>query len=64
MLVLGRTPDNPDRNQIMLETSDGLVTVTVIPHTFHAVRVGIDAPPSVRIHRGENWEPHRRQDRA
>lgn len=53
MLVLTRK----ENEQITLETSDGLIVLTVVDvRADGRVRVGIDAPKSIPVHRREVYE--------
>ena len=49
MLVLTRKPEQT----IVMETADGVITVRVLKHLKAGVRIGVDAPPTVQITRGE-----------
>ena len=49
MLVLTRR----EGDTVILETSDGPITVSIEQNKGHQIRVGIEAPKSVRILRGE-----------
>ena len=55
MLVLTRREDD----SVILETSDGLIEVTVENIDGQQVRVGFEAPKSVKILRGELKERER-----
>lgn len=49
MLILNRRVGE----QIVVATSDGPVTITITDVTRSNVKLGIDAPPTVRISRAE-----------
>ncbi len=49
MLVLGRRPNQT----IIIETASGTVTVKVTKLERQQVKLGIDAPQSVKVLRGE-----------
>ena len=55
MLVLTRRQGD----SVIFETSDGPIEVTVEDISGHQVRVGFEAPKSVKILRGELKEPER-----
>jgi len=46
MLIISRKP----QQQIVLETSDGPVTILYVGPTEARARLGIDAPQSIKIH--------------
>ena len=52
MLILSRKC----REQVILETSDGTITVTLIENAGKKVRLGFEAPPDVVIYRSELYE--------
>lgn len=56
MLVLSRKP-----NEVLtLETSDGLITVTVTELLANRVKLGVEAPRNVSIHRKEVYDAIKR----
>ena len=52
MLVIGRRP----QERFVLLTSDGDVWVQVTAIEGRQVKIGIDAPKSVSVHREEIWQ--------
>lgn len=56
MLVLTRK----QTETVVLQTSDGPITITVI-QSGHKVKLGIDAPRSVPVARGELLTPETQQ---
>ena len=66
MLVLSRMRDE----LIGLQTSDGFITIRVVDfkqgYKGRRVKLGIDAPQSVVVHRGEVWQQiaERREERG
>lgn len=57
MLVLSRKRDE----SIIIQTRDGLIEVMVIDVIGNKVRLGIDAPESVPVHRQEVHEAIQRE---
>ncbi len=55
MLVLDRSVNE----QIVIDTSDGPITITLLERRRGAVRLGIDAPDRCYI-----WRPEARQNQA
>lgn len=52
MLVLSRKRDEV----IIIETSEGPIEITICSHHSRPVKLGIEAPQSMRIHRKEVYE--------
>lgn len=53
MLVIARKC-RPRENTILLRSGSELIRIVVLDSSHGRVRIGIDAPPAVRIDRGEN----------
>ena len=59
MLVLSREKGA----HIMVETKQGLVTITVVEIRGKFVRIGIEAPAEMPVHRAEVYEVIHREEK-